>query len=283
MSAYTQQAKGKAFIKMHQGPSLLLLPNAWDIGSALMLQQAGFPAIATTSAGIAYALGFPDNERMSRSQMIEAVERIVKRVEVPVTADLEAGYGRTPNAVAETFRQAILAGVVGGNIEDSDPHMSGILFDTDEACERIRAAREAADASGIPFILNARTDPFLRHPQLSRNAKLAEAIRRGNAYHEAGADCIFVPNVADAETIKHLTAEIAAPVNVLGAFSGTAGLPVHTLLDLGVRRVTLGGSLALASLALIRRVAQEIQHHGTFSYVEQALSNREMNALFATL
>jgi 2-methylisocitrate lyase-like PEP mutase family enzyme len=279
MSQITQQAKGTHFRQLHQGPQVLMLPNAWDVGSALMLQHEGFPALATTSAGIAYAQGVPDHECLSRAQMLDAVARIAARVTVPVTADLETGYGQRPEDVADTIRQAIAAGVVGGNLEDRHPHEAGALLDLHLACERIHAARQAADASGIPFVVNARTDPFLCRLPSMPHTPLDEAIRRGNAYRAAGADCIFVPGVADAATIGRLTEAIAAPLNVLGGFAGTAALPVSDLCRLGVRRVTLGGSLALAVFALIRRVAQEIHHEGTFSYATQALSNREMNHL----
>lgn len=189
---------------------MLVLPNAWDAGSARIFVEAGFTALATTSAGIAFSLGFPDGERITRDEMLAAVARMTRRSAVPITADMEAGYGRSPEAVAETVRRVIDAGAVGMNLEDrieDEP-----LLELSLAVERVRAARAAAEAAGIPFALNARTDAF--SPNMGG---LAEAIRRGKAFHDAGATSVFVPFVGDRGTIEQLVQQIPAPVNILGA------------------------------------------------------------------
>jgi 2-methylisocitrate lyase-like PEP mutase family enzyme len=180
-----QVERGGAFLRMHGAGRILVLPNVWDVVSARLFEQAGFGALATTSAGIAFALGYPDGERISRAEMIAAVGRIAGRVSVPVTADMEAGYGPRPEDVAETVRETIAAGAVGMNLEDADPAGSG-LFEPERQVERVRAAREAAEATGVPFTLNARTDVFLMRVG-EASGRLAHAVRRLTAYREAGA------------------------------------------------------------------------------------------------
>ena len=237
---------------------MLVLPNAWDAGSARIFVAAGFPALATTSAGIAFSLGLPDGERISRDEMLAAVERITRRCDVPITADMEAGYGLTPDAVAETVRRVIAAGAVGMNLEDRVD--GGSLIDCDLAVERVAAARSAADDAGIPFVLNARTDAF-EAPELQHGQRLEEAVRRGNAYRHAGASSVFVPFVADRGTIERLVQAIDAPLNVLG----TPNAPtLKELAALGVRRVTFGSAPMRASLGLVRRMAREWKEKGTY-------------------
>ena len=279
MATNDLRAKAELFAKLHLGPDILMLPNAWDVGSAVIMAQAGFPAIATTSAGVAVACGYADGENIGRDQMLEAVARIADKVSVPVTADLETGYGPHPADVNDTIRQAISIGLVGANIEDSGLDASTPLQEIEGAADRIRAARAAADAADIPFVINARADCYLKRPKLDPSDNFAETVRRAEAYLEAGAGCIFVPGVADAETIAGLVREIDAPINLLGAFSGTAALPLPELQRLGVRRVSLGGSLSLAVLAMVRRVCEEILTEGTFSYAPSALTNAEMNRM----
>ncbi len=251
--------KAVTLAKLHTNGPLLVLPNAWDAGSARIFVEAGFPALATTSAGIAFSLGYPDGERISRSEMLAAVARITQRVTVPVTADMEAGFGRTPDAIAETVRGVLAAGAVGMNLEDS---VDERLLDFDLAVARVRAAREAATAAGVgvPLVLNARTDAFHRGT-LPPDRQFAEAVRRGNAYRQAGADCVFVPFVGDSETIERLVKEIDAPLNILGA----PDAPTLTALEaLGVRRVTFGSAPMRATLGLVRRMAREWKDKGTY-------------------
>ena len=233
----------------------------WDVASARVVEAAGFPALATTSAGIAFALGYPDGERISRAEMAEAVRRIAARVRVPVTADMEAGYGRTPESAAETVRAAIAAGAVGMNLEDAPADGNGSLFDDQLQIERVRAAREAAGAAGVPFVINARTDVFLNRIG-APETRIGHAARRLNAYREAGADCLFAPGVTDRETIATLVRAIAGPLNVL---AGPGGPPVPELEALGVRRLSLGSGAMRATLGLLRRIAAELRGPGTFA------------------
>lgn len=257
---------------------MLVLPNAWDAGSARIFVEAGFTALATTSAGIAFSLGYPDGEKISRDEMLGAVARITRRVSVPITADLEAGYGLAPEAVAETARRAMDAGAVGMNLEDRIEEKN--LIDFKLAVDRVRAARAAADATGggIPFVLNARTDVF-EAPEISRDRRVAEAVRRGNAFHEAGATSVFVPFVGDRGTIEQLVQQIRAPVNVLG----TPNAPtLKELAALGVRRVTFGSAPMRATLGLVRRMAREWREKGTYGTLEAyGIPFAELQKLFA--
>jgi len=275
----TLHEKASAFAESHRGPRIIVLPNAWDPGAAIVLADAGFPFVATTSAGIAFAQGLPDGQRLSRSRMLDLAGQIAGAVDVPVSADLEAGYGARPDDVAATVTGAVAAGVVGCNIEDSTGDRDHPLYELEAAVDRIRAGAEAAGASGIPFVLNARVDPYL--VGLGTPAEnLAESVRRGNAYREAGAGCVYVPGVYDRDTIPVLAREIDGPLNVLGARGGaSSALSVAELEALGVRRVSIGGSLAVAALALVRRAAAELREHGTFGYSGAAMSNAEANAL----
>jgi 2-methylisocitrate lyase-like PEP mutase family enzyme len=275
----TLHEKAASFMERHRGPRIIVLPNAWDPGSAVLMAQVGFPFIATTSAGIAFFQGVPDGEFMSRSRMLELCGQIAAAVDVPVSADLEAGYGPRPEDVATTVTDAIAAGLVGCNIEDATGDRNRPLFELELAVERVRAGAETARASGVPFVLNARVDPYLVRLGTPEE-NLAESIRRANAYREAGADCLFVPGVIDRDAIGRLVREIEGPLNVLGARGGVAGLPsVAELEALGVRRVSIGGSLALAALELVRRAAAELIEHGTVSYTRQTMSNADANAL----
>jgi len=257
-------AKANALRRFHTAGPLLVLPNAWDAASARLFVEAGFPALATTSAGVAFTLGYADGERISRAEMLAAVARITARVAVPVTADLEAGYGAAPEAVAETARGAIAAGAVGMNLEDAREEDGGALLDFALAVARVRAARDAADGAGVPLVLNARTDAF--HPgALAPDRQLAEAVRRGNAFRDAGADCVFVPFVGDSDTIERLVKEIAAPLNILG---GPNAPTLRELEALGVRRVTFGSAPMRATLGLVRRMAREWKEKGTYGTLE---------------
>jgi 2-methylisocitrate lyase-like PEP mutase family enzyme len=272
-----QIQRGEQFRRLHENPDAFLMPNAWDVGSACILAASGFQCLATTSAGIAFSLGQPDVEgRVSRSQMMERIHQLAAAVTLPVSADLEAGFGAAPEEVAETIRLAIQAGVVGGNIEDlsGDPHTP--LFDLELAADRIRSAREAADRSGIPFTLTARTDCYLANVP----SPFAEAVRRANRFREMGADCLFIPGVKDAETIAALVREIDGPINVVMGLTGSA-FTVSQLNCLGVRRISIGGSLARSALGLVRRAAQEMREHGSFTFAEQQIPDAELCDFFA--
>ncbi len=262
-------AKAARFRQLHAGPGILILPNAWDAASARIFEEAGFPAVATTSAGVAAALGYPDGERIPRDEMLDMAGRIARAVSVPVTADIEAGYG-DPEATA---LGVIRAGAVGLNFEDA---AGGRLVEIAAQGERIRAIRRVADSEQVPLVINARTDVFLLQagPPESR---FDETVRRANAYREAGADCLFVPGVRDGETIGRLARAIRGPLNILAA-SGTP--PAAELERLGVARVSTGSGPMRAGLTLARRIAQELKQRGTYtSFAENAITHAEVNRL----
>lgn len=264
-----------------------MLPNAWDAMSARIFEACGFPAIATTSAGVAYSFGYPDGERLGRDEMAEATARIANAVSVPVTADVEAGYGDSPEAVAETARAVIEAGAVGLNLEDvADPIPPGTgaaertspLIGLDAQLERIRAVVEAGREAGAPLVVNARTDVYWREVG-DPESRFAGAARRANAFLEAGADCVFVPGVRDAETIGALAREISGPLNVLG---GSGVPPVGELAEMGVRRVSVGSGPARAVMGLAREIGRELIEEGTCaSMLDGAIPYPEANAIFA--
>lgn len=263
-------AKAAALLALHHGPGFVL-PNAWDAGSARILEQAGFPAIATTSAGIAWACGVPDGTTMDRDTMLEHIGRIVAAVALPVTADLESGYGGTAAEVAGTVARAAELGAVGANLEDA---VEGGLFGIDEAAERIAAARAAAPAG--TFVLNARTDTYFGGVT---GDPFEETLERARRYVEAGADCVFVPGVVEGETIRRLAAEIPAPLNIVAGLANSIDAPA--LFSLGVRRVSLGGSLARAALGLLDRAARELRETGTLDFLDGALPYAEVQRRLA--
>jgi 2-methylisocitrate lyase-like PEP mutase family enzyme len=261
--------KAAALLALHSGPGFVL-PNAWDAGSARILEQVGFPAIATTSAGIAWACGVPDGGAIDRDTMLEHVGRIVDSVRVPVTADLEAGYGDTADDVGDTVARAVELGVVGANLEDA---REGGLFGIDEAADRIAAARAAAPRG--TFVLNARTDTYFAG---THGDAFAETVERAERYLGAGADCIFVPGVVEADTIRRLAAAIPGPLNVVAGLANTIDAP--TLFSLGVRRVSLGGSLARAALSLLERAGRELLDSGTLGFLDGAIGYADLQERF---
>lgn len=268
------ESKAALFHKLHTDPAILALPNAWDVASAMILAEAGFPAIASTSAGVAFCRGYRDGEQIPREEMIAEIAMMAERVAIPVTADLEAGYGARPEDVAETVRQAIDAGAVGCNIEDSTKEGDSPLFVFALGVERIQAGREAADAAGIPFVINARTDGFIRFRASAE--VLDDAIRRANAYYEAGARSLFIPGVADGQTIGRLARDIAGPINIL---AGPKTPPLRELEGLGVARVSVGGGMARAAYTATRQAAEELRDAGSFEFTKDTYSNAQLNAL----
>jgi 2-methylisocitrate lyase-like PEP mutase family enzyme len=262
--------KAAALLALHSGPGFVL-PNAWDAGSARILEQTGFPAIATTSAGIAWSAGVPDAGALDRDTMLGHVARIVAAVGVPVTADLEAGYGDTPGDVGATVARAVEIGAVGANLEDAGKNG---LFGIEEAAGRIAAARAAAPAG--TFVLNARTDTYFAG---IRGDVFAETVQRAVRYLEAGADCVFVPGVAQADAIRRLAA-IPGPLNVVAGLANTIDAP--TLFSLGVKRVSLGGSLARAALSMLERAGRELHDSGTLGFLDGAISYADLQRRFSS-
>lgn len=257
--------RAAAFLALHSGPGFVL-PNAWDAGSARVLEQVGFPAIATTSAGIAWSLGVPDGGRLSLDTVLEHIGRIVAAVDVPVSADLESGY----DDVAATVRRAVEVGAVGGNLEDQ---VGGVLFGIDEAADRISAARDAAPTG--TFVLNARTDTWFGG---ASGDVFEETVERATRYVEAGADCVFVPGVVAEDDIRRLAAAVPAPLNVVAGLASLTDAP--TLFSLGVRRVSLGGSLARAALSGLERAGRELLETGTLGFLDGAISYADLQQRF---
>ena len=267
-----QKDKAELFLKYHQDKEILVLLNSWDPGSSKLIEACGYKAIATTSMGIAASLGYPDCEVIQLSEMIQVITGIVNAVQVPVTVDIEAGYGNNVNEIIESVTKIIATGIVGINIEDS-VELSPELIDEKEFCERISAIRALSDSLGFHLVINARTDSFYTSSG-STQEKLAESIKRGNKYREAGADCIFVQPVWEKETITTLVKEINAPINILSNPPIGGGLPlsVRELQDLGVARLSLGSGLMKATLALIKKVADELSEKGTYNILLDALT-----------
>jgi 2-methylisocitrate lyase-like PEP mutase family enzyme len=245
---------------LHKAPPIFVIPNAWDAASARVFEAEGFPAIGTTSAGVAASLGYPDGGIVPSREMIEAVARIVRAVKVPVSADIEHAYGTTPDGVAEVVLRVIAAGAVGINVEDYVPGAAD-LEPLALQVDKIKAIIKAATKAGVRVVLNARTDVFLRELGASAT-RLGVAVERGKAFLDAGADCVFVPGVRDRDTIGALVRGIGGPINVL-AVDGTP--PIAELEALGVARVSVGSGPMRAALAVVRDVARELKSRGTYS------------------
>lgn len=263
------------FRRLHRGPGVLVLPNAWDVASARIFEEVGFRAIATTSAGIAFSLGYPDGQRISREEMVARIARIVRAVKVPVTADIEWGYGSAPEDMACITREVIEAGAVGLNLEDASGHVDQPLLKLEQAIEKIKAVRETAASLRAPIVVNARTDIYLL-PGGNPDADYQEAVRRLVAFRDAGADCVFAPGLKEAVTIGRLVNAVQCPLNILAA----SGAPsIAELGNLGVARVSLGTGLMLATLGLLRRAAEELKNLGTYSALEDGLPFSEVNSM----
>ncbi|MFE7639469.1 isocitrate lyase/phosphoenolpyruvate mutase family protein [Kitasatospora sp. NPDC057518] len=262
-------SKSALFRSLHTPARPLALANAWDVASARVIEAAGATAIATTSAGVAWSLGAPDGDRVPRGPVLEAIARIAAAVAVPVTADIEGGYGQSPAEVAETVTRVLEAGVVGVNIEDGT-RPPGALAD------RIAAARGAARRAGVDLFVNARVDTYLLG--LGDPAtRLRETLGRARSYVDAGADGIFVPGVADPGVIRDLAAGLTVPLNIM-AGPGTA--PVDELGALGVARVSLGSGVAQAAYAAARQAALDLHRAGGYDSLRRTIDYPELNGLF---
>jgi 2-methylisocitrate lyase-like PEP mutase family enzyme len=279
MVSDAQKEKAELFLKFHHDKEILVLLNSWDAGSSKLIEACGYKAIATTSMGIAASYGYPDCQVIQLSEMIEAITGIVNAVHVPVTADIEGGYGNNLNEITDSVKKIIATGIVGINIEDSID-LNPELIDVMEFCERISAIRALSDSLGFHLVINARTDSFYTSSGSVRE-KLSESIRRGNKYREAGADCIFIQPVWEKKTISALVKEINAPVNILSNPGNWGGVPpsVRELQDLGVARLSLGSGLMKATLALIKKVADELSEKGTYNILSDTLTPLPGSAL----
>ncbi len=264
-----QENRAKRFRELHHQPHILVLLNAWDVASARLFEAAGAPAVATTSSGLAASFGYLDGEKIDRQLLIDAVGRICHIVGIPVSVDLEAGYGATAAAVRDSVEAVIDAGAIGINIEDG-VRDSGFLV------ERIAASRDAASARGVPLFINARADVYLRGT-VEPAARFEETLRRLRAYEEAGADGLFVPGLGDAETIGRLAAEVHLPLNILAG----KGVPRSPALErLGVKRVSVGGGPMRAALTRARQVAEEVLRDGSWDgFANDTISHAELSQL----
>jgi 2-methylisocitrate lyase-like PEP mutase family enzyme len=271
----SQHAKAAVLRSLHS-EGIFVLPNAWDAGSAAMIAAAGAPVIATTSAGVSWSLGRPDGQNLSRPEAADAVARIADAVDVPVTADIEGGYGGDPGAVAATVAAMIGAGAVGINLEDSGSPGGG-LFDVATQAARIRAARAAATEAGLPeLVINARTDVFLFEIG-EPGGRFDDVLARAAAYAEAGADSLFVPGLLDLGILAALTSKVSLPVNVM---AGPGAPDVATLGAAGVRRVSLGQAITQAAYTLARKAAAEVLTVGTYDSIAGADSFSDINGAF---
>jgi 2-methylisocitrate lyase-like PEP mutase family enzyme len=278
MDIAAQARKAETLRKLHGGPRTLVLPNAWDVASACVLEELGYPAIATTSAGVAFALGYPDGQRISRDEMLDVVARIARAVRVPVTADMESGYGITPADMAETAGAIVKAGAVGLNFEDVTGDAESSQVETSLQVEKIRAIREASAGMGVSLVINARTDVYLMPigPEATRFDRTVERLR---AYRAAGADCVFVPGLVDRGLIEKLVKAIDAPLNILV----TPGCPsIPELQKLGVARASIGSGVMRATLGIVRRIGKELLETGTYSAVfEGSIPYAQINQMMS--
>jgi 2-methylisocitrate lyase-like PEP mutase family enzyme len=266
-----ERSKAERLRELHQGPDPLLLVNAWDGISARLAEAEGFPAVATGSAGCAAVLGYPDSQRIPRAEMVFLAGAIARSVDVPVTADIEAGYEDPTGTALELIR----VGVVGLNLEDMAAER---LFSIEEAAANVRAIRAAATEAGVPIVINARTELYLAK-QGDETTRFDRTVERLNAYYEAGANCLFVPGVTDAETISKLVAAVNGPLNILA----TVGTPsIGELRRLGVRRVSFGSGPSRVALGAYRRIMREIRDNGTFgALATEAIPYAEVQRLLA--
>ena len=267
----TQASRARRLLDLHQGPQLLVLPNVWDVASAKLVERAGFPVIATGSAGVAFTLGYPDGQRIPLMEMLTMVKRIAARVAIPVTADLESGYGD----IEATAYGLLEAGAVGLNLED---FAHGELLSLSSHLENLRTLRRIGDSAGIPIVINARTDIYLERigPEETRFERSVERLR---AFADAGADSLFVPGVRDEPTIARLVAALPLPLNILAG----PGIPtVSRLQQLGVRRLSVGSALARSAWGHAVRAVTELRDLGAIdTMLSTAISYAEMNELFS--
>jgi 2-methylisocitrate lyase-like PEP mutase family enzyme len=269
-----QLAKYEGFRALHHGAGAFVMPNPWDAGTARILTALGFSALATTSAGFAFSVGRRDSfAALTRTELLENASSIVKATHLPVSADLEDGFGHEPEACAETIRMAVACGLVGGSVEDATGDSSNPTFAFEHAVDRIRAAAEAA--KGEPFLLTARAENYLWG-----RGDLHDTIRRLQAFSEAGAHVLYAPGLPDLEAIKTVCREVDKPVNVVMGLGGQS-YSVTDLSNAGVKRISVGGSFARAALGAMVRAAREVAEQGTFSYAAAAISGADLSQMMS--
>jgi 2-methylisocitrate lyase-like PEP mutase family enzyme len=275
MTKDRQKQLAETFRAAHRGP-LLLIPNAWDAMSARQFEAAGFPAVATTSGGVAWALGHADGEKAPWYEIVSATERVVRTVRVPVTADIEGGYGDSPAEIGKNIAEIIRTGVVGFNLEDGTPRPDMPVRPIEDAVARIRAARAAATEAGIPAVINARIDLYLKNVG-DPAGRFDETVKRAKAYLAAGADCIYPFGFIDLDTVGRLAKAIPAPINIV-ARAGTP--PVSELQKLGIARVTIASGATLAVMSLIKTIGEDLRATGKFDGIGHSMNRPEVQKLF---
>ena len=270
----TQAEKARIFRALHARDSAFIIPNPWDAGTARLLASLGFEALATTSAGYAFSVGQCDGT-IGRDDALAHSAAIVAATDLPVSADLESGFGDSAEAIAETFRRAAQAGLAGASIEDVPQHTAGSVYELELAVDRVRAAAEVTRSLPFPFTLTARAENYL-----VGRPDLKDTIRRLQAYQEAGADVLYAPGLTSKDDIAAVVRSVHRPVNVLMGLQG-AQLTLAELSALGVKRVSVGSALSRAALGAFLCAAREMKEHGTFSFAQQAVSYRDISAMFA--
>ncbi|HEY4321376.1 MAG TPA: isocitrate lyase/phosphoenolpyruvate mutase family protein [Gemmatimonadales bacterium] len=273
MSTRTQAERGHAFRALHHADGAFIIPNPWNPGSARLLSQLGFAALATTSAGFAFSTARQDGA-VGRDDMLDHARSIVAATDLPVSADLEYGYAVTLDEVAETYRRAAAVGLVGASIEDATGNPDRPIYDIAEAADRVRAAAETVHALPYPFTLTGRCENYLHGRR-----DLADTIRRLQAYQEAGADVLFAPDTSTREEITAIVTSVDRPVSVLMGLQGVR-LTQSELSEMGVKRISVGSSLCHAAFGAFLSAAREMQINGTFTYAESAVPFREINGMF---
>jgi len=275
MPLISQKEKAEDFRALHHGKRILILPNGWDVPSARVFEDAGFPAVATSSAGMLISLGYPDGEVIGRDGFVSAVGRISRVLSVPLSADIVAGFGKTTKEVLVTVKAILKTGAVGINIEDF-AHATKKLYPIERQIENVKAIRKLGNTVGVPIVINARTDA-LRYAEGDEDVRFKEAIRRASAYRDAGADCVYPMGLIDAASIAAFVTALDFPVNVMVR----KGLPgTSELQRLGVARVSFGPSPSYAAMGLLKRAAKEVLEKGSYeNLVEGAITFDELNAL----
>jgi 2-methylisocitrate lyase-like PEP mutase family enzyme len=268
----TQAEKGTVFRALHERDGAFIIPNPWDAGTAWLLAHLGFEALATTSMGYAFSVGQRDNT-LNRDQTLAYAAAIVSATDLPVSADLENGFGDAPDVAAETVRQAAAVGLVGGSIEDATGHPDNPIYEFEHAVERVRAAVDAARSLPFPFILTARAENYLHG-----RPDLKDTIRRLQAYQQAGADVLYAPGLATKADIAAVVSSVNRPVNMVMGLKGVQ-LSLADLAAIGVKRVSVGSALCRTALGAFLRAAREMKEHGTFTFAKEAASPREISAM----
>jgi len=269
----TQEEKGTLFHKLHKRETAFIIPNPWDVGTARLLAHLGFEALATTGAGYAFSIGQQD-QTVKRDEMMRYIRGIVSATNLPVSADLENGFGKHPETVAETIRLAAETGLVGGSIEDASDDPDNPIYEHSLAVERIQAAAEEAHTLPFPFLLTARAENYL-----AGRTNLEDTIKRLQAYQKAGADVLYAPGISSKEDIATIIHSVDCPVNVVMGLQGVQ-LTLAELSEIGAKRISVGSALSRAALGAFLCAAQEMKDHGTFTFSDNAVSYRELNALF---